>query len=132
MSDLVVTGAAGAYWKAETYVAEWSQATLLQTARMVRLDWERSVEAPGLTSCLRKLFTEGGYDPGPMARVALPRIAQYATAFRVRLKEGVWAAFVLTARYRTKIEVDVIRPDRQAASQEALRLARILVGRIRA
>ena len=132
-SDLVVTGAAAARWESETYVEEDSEAHVLQTARMVRLDWERSIEAPGLTSCMRSTAIDGGYEgAGPVRRIAFPHIAPYATAFQVLLKGGVWGEFVAIGKGRTEIEVGVLRPTRESVSAEALRLARILVGRARA
>src|ERR1700758_614663 len=47
LSDLAVTGAAATTWKAGGGVLEVdTQATVLRTAHMVALDWQRTVNAP--------------------------------------------------------------------------------------
>jgi hypothetical protein len=57
-SDLVVIGAAHAVWK-NTGIELDSQADVLQTPQMVALDWQRSVLAPQLMTCLRQSFPKG-------------------------------------------------------------------------
>ena len=133
VSDLVVTGAAASAWQAGTYEVQDSQATILQTAHMVRVNWQREIEAPTLTSCIHQTLVAGGYEgAGPVTKLAFPRVAPNVAAFSVLAKAGVWIEFVALARGRTEIEVDVIGQSRAEVSATALRLSRLLAGRIEA
>lgn len=84
-SDLVVTGAARTTFEAGTSFYD-GQAQIMQTARMVRLDWQRSIQTPGLLPCLRSSFAkEMGSDAKlvSLRKLAFPRVATYTMAFRV-------------------------------------------------
>ncbi|HEV2592828.1 MAG TPA: hypothetical protein VGU02_13160, partial [Gaiellaceae bacterium] len=52
-SDLVVVGAAASAWQ-HTGLELQSQANVLQTAAMVKLDWQRTVVDTRVTPCLRE------------------------------------------------------------------------------
>ena len=132
-SDLVLTGAAAAVWESgepDHPLQFISQAIVLQSARMVRLDWQRST--PGYVSCLHSTLVKGWDQAGPVKRIAFPHISPYADAVQVRLKPGVWGEFVAAGRGRTEIQLVAIGPTREFVAAGALRLARILVGRAKA
>jgi hypothetical protein len=88
-SDLVLTGAAATDYSAPSDIRSVStEVQVLKTARMVALDWRRTVLAPGLLSCLRSFITKG-MPPGTtvvsVAKLSFPHVAQYSAAFRVVL-----------------------------------------------
>jgi hypothetical protein len=86
-SDLVLTGAAETKFK-QLGIEFDSEAQVLRTAQMVKLDWQRSVLAPGLLPCLRSVLAKSS---GPTAkivsvgRIAFPHVSQYTSAIRVLL-----------------------------------------------
>jgi hypothetical protein len=142
-SDLVLTGAAETRFALGTLVFD-SEAQVLETARMVRLDWRRSVLAPGVLSCLRSTMsksTPAGTTVLSIQKLGFPHIAQYTAAFRlvidVRSSGGtarLLVDVVLVGRGRTEIILTTSAPFAARVSVKAaeIRLARILVGRVRA
>src|SRR4051794_27543799 len=56
-SDLVLTGAAETKFK-QPGIEFDSEAQVLREAQMVKLDWQRTVIAPGLLPCLRSVFAK--------------------------------------------------------------------------
>jgi len=145
LSDLVVNGTAESNWARNSppLLVYGSQATVLQSARMVRLDWQRStVKAPGLLSCLRSSLVDGGATDVSATRIGFPRIAPCAAAFRFRygLKAQGKTVRLITeivglCRGRTEVTFTATTSDvggPTALSAEVLRLARLLVARSRA
>src|SRR2546430_14281555 len=66
LSDLVITGAAGARYRRSAFEFD-SVSEVLKTRRMVVLDWRRSVLVPGALPCLRRGAINGlgaGAEPG--------------------------------------------------------------------
>ena len=116
---------------------------MLKTAPMVKLDWQRSVLAPGLLSCLRSYLAKGAPANAKvrgMQKLAFPRVAQYTAAFRLVLDvtaSGTTASMLvdllLVGRGRTEITLTTVAPyDARAPIKAAEeRLARLLVARIR-
>jgi hypothetical protein len=133
-SDLVVTGAAAADWEASSdYLVDGSEAEVLESARMVRLDWQRELDALGYASCIHRLILKRFPQAGPLKRIAFPRLTPHTAAFQIEVKPGeAWAEFVAIGEGRTEISLTVLRPSREGLSAEALRLARILVRRAQA
>jgi len=142
-SDLVLTGAAETQFSLGTLVFD-SEAQVLETARMVRLDWRRSVLAPGVLSCLRSTMSKST-PPGTrvlsIQKLAFPRVAQYTAAFRLvidvrssRATVRLLVDVALVGRGRTEIILTTSAPLAARVSVKAaeIRLARILVARIRA
>jgi hypothetical protein len=141
-SDLVITGAAEAVL-AEPRIVLASRATVLQTARMVRLDWQRStVNAPGLISCLRSSLAKdiGSGKIMSFKRIAFPSIAPCAAAFRAVIRSSVQGApdsvaeIVGLCRGRTELNLQAagLAREKSRLAAEMTRLARILVARARA
>ena len=142
-SDLVLTGAAATRFSAGTLVFD-SEAQVLRSARMVRLDWQRSVLAPGLLPCLRSMAAKSSPVNATVLsieKLAFPRVATYTAAFRlvtdVRSSNGklrILVDIALVGRGRTEIMLTTSAPYNARVPVKAaeIRLARILVGRIRA
>src|SRR5438552_1972380 len=58
LSDLVITGAAGARYRRSAFEFD-SVSEVLKTRRMVALDWRRSVLVSGALPCLRREMING-------------------------------------------------------------------------
>lgn len=141
-SDLVLIGAAQTVWKHAGLQFD-SEAQVLQTPAMVRLDWQRTVLAPQMLPCVRSELVKG---LGTSARLvslkalAFPRLASYTRAYRalvdVRAGTGsirVMIDLVLVGRGRTEITLSTTA--QAAASPFVLpaekRLALLLLSRVR-
>jgi hypothetical protein len=144
LSEFVLTGAAGTDWR-RLGLEFHSEANVFQTAQMVRREWQLQVQAPAAVPCLRSVFARtlaaAGARLVSFERIPFPRIAPYAAAFRAVVddkSQGQAARMmfetILVGRGRTEIVLTTSGPygARTTISEEGLRLARILVGRIRA
>jgi hypothetical protein len=144
-SDLVVTGAETSTWtnSQNPLSALSSKATVFQTAHMATLDWQRTMQPSAAVSCLARVFTQGigATLPGKLISfksVSHPRIAPSTAAFRalyeLESKPVVSLVFnvVYASRSRTQIWVAASSVEGSVPSVSAQRLARIVVGRIRA
>jgi hypothetical protein len=142
-SDLVLTGAAESTFRNGPLAFD-SQVQVLQTKRMVSLDWRRELLAPGAIPCLRRHL---GKNLGSSAKVLsfvkapFPRLARYTAAFRARVDVAVLGKTahlivdsVLIGRSRTEISLTTVAPAaaRSAVAAAERRLARRIVGRARA
>jgi hypothetical protein len=150
-SDLVVTGAAESDFSITASAREIGSAIdVLQTGRMVRLDWQRSVIAPGAFRCLRTTLSKGlpaGVKIVSFRQIPFPRLGRYATAFLLLFDTTVRG---LTARFayefialgegRSEISLSLSAPIKLSlpVAQEmplstlkahGVKLARILVAR---
>jgi hypothetical protein len=142
-SDLVLTGVAETQFKHVGLQID-SEAQVLQTAQMVRLDWQRTVKAPAAVRCLRTKLTKalGSHAVLQSFReFAVPRIATFSTGFRAIVSVQANGAsvqvmdeIILVGRGRTEITLSAVSPlaARGAVSAANLRLARILASRARA
>ena len=140
-SDLVLTGVAETeFQNSGVYIDDEVQ--LLRTAPMVKLDWQRSVLAPGLLACLRTYLSKSAPANAKVRgiqRLPFPRVAQYTAAFRLVLDvtaAGTTASMLvdllLLGRGRTEITLTTVAPyDARVPIKSAEeRLARLLVSRI--
>ena len=141
-SDLVLIGAAASTWK-HAGLEFQSEAQVLRTPGMVRLDWQRTVLAPNVLPCLRSVFSKqaGSGRLVSLRRLAFPQIAEYTRAFRGLLDVPasgttvrVMVDMVLAGRGRTEITLMSFAPfaAEQAVRAAEVRLARVLVARVRA
>jgi len=142
-SDLVLNGAAESVWKNGGIEID-SEAQVLQTAQMVRLDWQRTVLAPQVISCLRRSITNQLPASARLVSVrrrAFPKVATFARAYRIVTDVTVNGRtipimfdFVLVGTRRTEITLMTTAPLAGAAPVAAaeLRLAVLLVHRARA
>jgi hypothetical protein len=141
-SDLVIVGAAETTWQRQGFEVD-SEAQVLRTPRMVRLDWQRSVLAPQVLPCLRESFQKQLGSTAKLVsirRIAFPHLAQYAAAFRMLIdvtagggKVPVESDFVALGRGRNEISLSLFGPSAAKAvlRKAELRLARVLVARAR-
>ena len=143
-SDLALTGVAASSFR-NGPVAFQNEVQVLQTRRMVSLDWRREVLAPGTIPCQRRALARS---LGPSAkvvsfkRIAFPRVARYVAELRglvdVSLPGGKTAHLVVDAvllgQSRTEISFTVVAPAAERVSLRAAerRLARRVVHRVRA
>jgi hypothetical protein len=139
-SDLVLTGQAESAFKQPGFEID-SEAQVLQTAKMVALDWQRTVVAPQILTCLRQKIAQAAA-PGEklvsVGRVAFPHVARYSGAVRVVIDVTV-SGSTLRMRYdvilvgsgRTEITLAFTSPEAAAATigPAEVRLARLLAAR---
>jgi hypothetical protein len=144
-SDLLLTGAAETVFK-QPGISLDSEAQVLQTPQMVKLDWQRTVLAPQVLPCLRIGFAKTATASTrfvSIRRIAFPRVAQYTYALRALfdVKSAatgttvrVFVDVVLVGRGRTELSLTTTAPfvaDASVRAAEA-RLALIMAARARA
>ena len=114
-SDLVVIGAAATAWKHQGLELQ-SQANVLQTAAMVRTDWQRSVIDPRATPCLRTTLLKqlgAGAKLVHFGVASFPRLAPLARAYRGVISTGGVQGLVdviALGKGQTEIELTVVAP----------------------
>jgi hypothetical protein len=140
-SDLVLIGAAETVFR-HPGVEFDSEAQVLETPAMVRLDWQRTVLAPQVTPCLRRNLEHQLTSSERLVavrRIAFPAIAAYTRAYRatVDVKSAAGTARVLVDLVllgRANVEITLTTTAPMAAEPAVrgaeLRLARVLVGRV--
>jgi len=134
LSQFVSTGAAAGDWdRGAVYVG--TQTDVLQSARMVKRQWQIQVLDPRAIPCQRDLLKRQlaaeGITLVSMKRMPFPQLATYSRAYKAVLRAGgqtMTMEQVLVGRSRTEINLNLLG----LPPAEALRLARILVKRIRA
>jgi hypothetical protein len=139
-ADLMITGAAETEFKMTVLDID-SEADIYQSPEMVRLDWARTVSAPGLVPCLRSLLVKGlpaGQKLVSLVRMPFPRVVPQTTLIRILIDATVkgttvrvFSDFVFMARGRTELSLGVVGPAIAApgARQQEIRLARLLASR---
>jgi hypothetical protein len=143
-SDLVLTGVAASSFR-NGPVAFQNEVQVLQTRRMVRLDWHREVLAPGTIPCQRRALARSVGSSAKVVsfkQIAFPRLATYVTEFRglvdVPVLGGKTAHLVVDAvllgQRRTEISFTIVAPaaERVSLSAAERRLARKVAHRVRA
>lgn len=135
-SDLVLNGAAGVKY---TYpgIQIDTVAQVLQTDKMVALDWQRSVEAPAVLPCLRTVIARSlpaGTTFVSAKRFSFPKVATYTDAFRmvVDVKANtstvrMFVDVVLVGRNRTEITMTTVAP---VAADAAVRVAELRLAQL--
>jgi hypothetical protein len=142
-ADLVVTGAAEADWHHSGLEIQ-SVAQVMRTRGMVALDWRRTVTSPKAFSCLRSMLSRSlpsGQRLVSFSKLSVPRLAQYAAAFRMLLEVSaggqhalVVADMAVFGKSRTELTLSVEAPAAARSSLPAAeaRLAKRLLARVRA
>ncbi|HEY3185619.1 MAG TPA: hypothetical protein VGJ77_22435 [Gaiellaceae bacterium] len=141
-SDLVVTGAAASEWQNQATNIS-SEADILQTAGMVRLDWSRTIRPP-LVKCLAKAFTgsSGGTTVTAVSaqKIAFPQVAPLTAAYRVVAEVSdsgqtvrVVSDVILLGKGRSEATLTFLGPEAGKAAMVAAerRIARIVASRLR-
>ena len=139
-SDLVLVGAAEVRYKHRGLQFD-NQVEVLKTARMARLDWQRSVHSRGFLPCLRAAFVSNpaaGSKLVSVKRLALPPIARYTIGYRIRIDAGKPTAHVFIDMLffgKGRTEVSLVTTSLTSAAtpvrKAELMLARMLARRIR-
>jgi len=83
-SDLVLNGAAEVEWSRPGLDID-SEAQVLQTPAMVKLDWQRTVLSPAVEPCLRSIFQKQSTVTAKfvsLSRFAFPAVGTYTRAYR--------------------------------------------------
>ncbi len=140
-SDLVVVGAAETRWKHAGLQFD-SQAEVLRTPTMVRLDWKRSVLSSKVVPCLRQTVAKTLPASETLVSVKLlpfPRVATYTRAYRtlIDVKETTGSVrvavdVVLVGRGSTEITLTTTALEAAGAvvTGAEARLARLLASRV--
>ena len=139
--DLVLTGVAEAqFTRPGTYVGSYSE--VLQTKRMVALEWQRAVTSGAIVACMRKTLAEDS--PGTLVsftKIAFSRVAPMTARYRLvqdytasGRTQRILMDLILLGRGRNEVTLVVSVPyaERAAVAALELRLARVLASRMRA
>jgi hypothetical protein len=139
-SDLVLIGVAETDWK-HAGIEFDSEAQVLQTPEMVRLDWKRTVLAPQVTPCLKSNVVKSLTASERLVsfkRLAFPKVATYTRAYRavIDVTNGsgtvrVFTDILVIGRGNVELTIGttalyVAEPSVKAAE---VRLAKLLVSR---
>jgi hypothetical protein len=144
-SDLVLNGAAETAFK-QPGIQFDSEAQVLETAHMVKLDWQRTAIAPQILPCLRTAAAKNAGTASHVVsirRISFPRLATYTTAIRILFDVKspsattpvrVFVDVVLVGRGRTELTLTTTAPllANSVVRPAEVRLAKVLAGRIRA
>lgn len=141
-SDLVLNGAAESTWQQQGVEID-SEAQVLKTAAMVRLDWQRTVVAPQVMPCLRQSLAKSVGATGTMVsfgKVAFPHLATFARGYQavVDVKSALGKVRIVVdlavfgaRRNELTLSVTGLAAAKASLRTTELRLARLLVGRLR-
>ena len=139
-SDLVLNGAAGIRFTHPGIQIE-TVTQVLQTSKMVALDWQRTVEQPAVLPCMRTMIAKtlpAGAKFVSVKRMAFPKVATYTDAFRMLIDVSAAGStvrmfddVVLVGRSRTEITMTTVAPLAAGAAVEAaeVRLAQLAARR---
>jgi hypothetical protein len=144
-SDLVLTGAAETDWKHAGLEID-TEAQVLQTTAMVKLDWQRTVADPHAISCLssqleKSLAGSTSAKFVSFRRISFPHVGTYSRAYAATIdvtSNGttipVVVEDVLIGSKRTELTIGstTAKTAQPAVATADIRLARILVGRAKA
>ena len=118
-SDLVLNGTAGIRFTYPGLQIE-TVAQVLQTSKMVALDWQRTVATPAVMPCLRTMLAKSlpaGASFVSVKRLAFPKVATYTDAFRMLIDVSangktvrMFADVVVVGRNRTEITMTTVAP----------------------
>ncbi|HEX6699882.1 MAG TPA: hypothetical protein VF101_04050 [Gaiellaceae bacterium] len=142
-SDLVVVGAAETDWKRPGLEFD-SEAEVMQTPAMVRLDWQRVVLSPKLLPCMRRMVSKTVGSRATVVSVRelrVPRLATYTKGLELLMDVNgagrtvrVMSDMLFIGRGRTEITLTTtsLYSARSVVQPAEIRLARLLVSRARA
>jgi hypothetical protein len=142
-SDLVITGAAAATFKNVAFQMH-SESQVMKTARMMQLDWQRSVLPPNSLSCARRLVARTSTKTTrfvSLGLLAIPKLTPYTAGYRALFdvttaKGKIRMAYdiVLVGRGRTEITLATTMPLSVASTVWIMEMgiAGTLAGRARA
>lgn len=142
-SDLLVTGAASSRWTHASGLAFYTEAWVMETAAMVKLDWRRVVERSGYLACTARaeFANDATMKFVSFKRTPFPKLAPLARRYRILVDyvaEGdtvrLMFDVLLLGKGRTELTLGTVAPYAARRTVEAaeLRLARMLLARTRA
>jgi hypothetical protein len=141
LSRFVITGEAASRWsRMSSALGVLTETSVSQTAQMVRRESQIQLR-PEAIRCVRSTYARQAAAAGAvfvsLKRVSFPHIGTRLTAFELRAsvgRESTMGELVFIGQGRTSITLAVsgAQSARRIISAEAIRLARILVGRIQA
>ena len=138
-SDLVLQGSRAVAFMASALRFD-SRADVFKTPAMARLDWQRTMRAPGFVKCMRKGMETGAHIVS-LRPLKLPKIATRTVGYRALAEtrntstKGYFLFDVIfVSQGRTEITLFTTSPPAAAASikQAEIRILRTLIGRARA
>jgi hypothetical protein len=141
-SDLVITGDAQSDYAMANGVTYHSEAQIMKTSHMVKLDWKRNVANPAALTCLQTFLANSlpnGEHLVSLTRLSVPRVATYATGYRALIDQQstgqqtvrTMLDVLFVGRNRTELTLETSAPyaSHVAMMQSELRLAQLLVAR---
>ena len=141
-ADLVLNGVAETTFRHSSGIGFNTVAQVLKNAKMVRLDWQRTVLDPRVAGCLRYRMMRDArsskYTFISLKPLAFPRITQFTRGYRViyddrtrAKKVRIFLDLVTFVRGRTEILMSTTGPLIGASGvlEAEIRLARILLDR---
>jgi hypothetical protein len=142
-SDLLVTGAAASQWEHTSGLSFFTEAWVMKTSTMVRLDWQRVVARAGYLECTARAEFAGDASMKVVSftRTPLPKLAPLARRYRIvvdYVAEGdtlrLMFDAILLGKGRTELTLGTLAPYAARRTVEAaeLRIARMLLARTRA
>jgi len=142
-SDLVLIGVAETTFSKLPFAVD-SEAQVLRTASMVQRDWQRTILDSRVMPCLRQGFAKALGSTAKLVsfgRIAFPRVTKLTRAFRavfsVKTQIGpvpVEIDFIAVGSGRNELALTLSGPAaaKTQLHSTAVRLARLLAGRVRA
>lgn len=143
-ADLVLNGVAESTFRHDSGIGFNTVAQVLKTAKMVRLDWQRTVLDPLVARCLRYRMVQDArsskYTFISLKPLAFPRVTRFTRAYRVIYddrtrseKVRIFLDLVSFGRGRTEVIMSTTGPliGADAVLDAEIRLAQILVARAR-
>ncbi|HVU77747.1 MAG TPA: hypothetical protein VHC67_09215 [Gaiellaceae bacterium] len=144
-SDLVLTGIAETHWKHPGLEVD-TEAQVLQTPAMVKLDWQRTVIDPDAGACLKENIIKSLKSSRTIKfvsfqRVVFPHVGAYSRAYVTTIQVTANGSTVplavedvLIGNKRTEftIESTTAKAEQAAVHTALARLAKILVARAKA
>jgi hypothetical protein len=142
--DLVVTGGAHTLYSHPAGIVFDSEAYVLRTRRMVRLDWQRVIRNREFAACLRTSAEKGLGAQGrvlAVSRLRFPQVAPLTAAYRLLIelsvagtRQKMFFDTVFLGRGRTELTLTTTArfAERNRLAGVSQRLARRLVARARA
>lgn len=143
-SDLVLIGAVESDWTHTSGLSFDSEAQVLETAQMVKLDWQRTVMSPKVVPCLKQSFIKELGSKASLVslhRISVPRISTHTAAFRIVMdvkSSGrtvrVMSDLIAFGAGRTEVTLTSVSPyaARDSVRSAEISAATVLATRIRA
>jgi hypothetical protein len=141
-SDVVITGDSQSDYAMANGVSYHDEAQVMQTSRMVKLDWQRNVANAAALTCLKTFLAKSlpsGEHLVSLTRLPVPHIAAYTIGYRALIDQQsagqqtvrTMLDVMFVGRNRTELTLETSAPyaTHVATMQSELHLAHLLVSR---